>query len=228
MADVKGDLAGLAASGSLTTRMADRLKQVGLAAPEWRACPVEFWDTYGALACRYAPPCPTWARSLLARLLGLNDTQRGVLTLVFKIADDAGMLLLDIKDLKAMLAFVGENASKFTTDYGKRIGRFDWRDPARLARHRRAGRGQVLREPMLNIDDLIQTGAGGRGVVNILAADRLLNSPQLYATFLLWMLSELFERLPEVGESAQAEAGLLFRRGAPAVQRRAGRARRED
>ena len=210
MADVKGDLAGLAAAGSLTPRMAERLKQLGVPAPEWHASPVEFWDTYGALGLPVRATVSDMGPLLLARLLGLNDTQRGVLTLVFKIADDAGMLLLDIKDLKAMLAFVGENASKFTTDYGNVSTASIGAIQRGLLAIGEQGGDKFFGEPMLNIDDLIQTGAGGRGVVNILAADRLLNSPQLYATFLLWMLSELFERLPEVGDPPQPKLVFFF------------------
>jgi len=210
MADVKGDLAGLAAAGSLTPKMADRLKQIGVPAPEWRACPVEFWDTYGALGLPVRATVSDMGPLLLARLLGLNDTQRGVLTLVFKIADDAGMLLLDIKDLKAMLAFVGENASKFTTDYGNVSTASIGAIQRGLLAIGEQGGDKFFGEPMLNIDDLIQTGPGGRGVVNILAADKLLNSPQLYATFLLWMLSELFERLPEVGDPPQPKLVFFF------------------
>jgi DNA helicase HerA-like ATPase len=217
MADVKGDLAGLAAAGSLTPRMSDRLKQLGLAAPEWRACPVEFWDTYGALGHPVRATVSDMGPLLLGRLLGLNETQRGVLTLVFKVADDAGLLLLDIKDLRAMLAFVGENAGRFTTEYGNVSAASIGAIQRGLLAMGEQGGEAFFGEPMLNIDDLIQTGANGRGVVNILAADRLLNAPQLYATFLLWMLSELFERLPEVGDPPKPrlvfffdEAHLLF------------------
>lgn len=224
MADVKGDLAGLAASGSLTPKMSERLTRLGIAAPTFRACLVEFWDTYGASGHPVRATVSDMGPLLLGRLLGLNDTQRGVLTLVFKVADDAGMLLLDIKDLRAMLAFVGENAARFTTDYGNVSAASIGAIQRGLLAIGEQGGDKFFGEPMLNIDDLIQTGADGRGVVNILAADRLLNSPQLYATFLLWMLSELFERLPEVGDPPKPklvfffdEAHLLFNDAPPAL-----------
>jgi len=224
MADVKGDLAGLAAPGSLSPKMSERLTRLGVPAPAWRACPVEFWDTYGALGHPVRATVSDMGPLLLGRLLGLNETQRGVLTLVFKVADDAGLLLLDIKDLRAMLAFVGENAARFTTDYGNVSAASIGAIQRGLLAIGEQGGDTFFGEPMLNIDDLIQTGAEGRGVVNVLAADRLLNSPQLYATFLLWMLSELFERLPEVGDPPKPtlvfffdEAHLLFDNAPPAL-----------
>jgi DNA helicase HerA-like ATPase len=224
MADVKGDLAGLGAVGSLSPKMADRLKALGMNAPAWRACPVEFWDVYGAAGHPVRATISDMGPLLLGRLLGLNDTQRGVLTLVFKIADDAGMLLLDVKDLRAMLSFVGENSSRFTTDYGNVSAASIGAIQRGLLGLDEQGADKFFGEPMLNIDDLLQTGPDGRGVVNILAADRLLNSPKLYATFLLWMLSELYERLPEVGDPPQPklvfffdEAHLLFADAEPAL-----------
>ena len=217
MADVKGDLAGLGAAGTLSAKMADRLKMLGIDAPAWRACPVEFWDVYGAAGHPVRATISDMGPLLLGRLLNLNDTQRGVLTLVFKIADDAGLLLLDVKDLRAMLAFVGENASQFTTDYGNVSAASIGAIQRGLLELEQQGGHQFFSEPMLNVDDLLQTGADGRGVVNILAADRLLNSPKVYATLLLWMLSELYERLPEVGDPPKPrlvfffdEAHLLF------------------
>ncbi len=210
MADVKGDLAGLAAAGTSSPKMEERLKRLGLAAPTWRACPVEFWDCYGVSGHPVRATVSDMGPLLLARLLGLNETQRGVLTLVFKIADDAGLLLLDIKDLRAMLAFVGENASKFTTDYGNVSAASIGAIQRGLLAIGEQGGDKFFGEPMLNIDDLMQTGPDGRGVVNILAADRLLNAPKLYATFLLWMLSELFERLPEVGDPPKPKLVFFF------------------
>jgi DNA helicase HerA-like ATPase len=210
MADVKGDLAGLAAAGSSSPKMEERLKRLGFQAPAWRACPVEFWDCYGVEGHPVRATVSDMGPLLLARLLGLNETQRGVLTLVFKIADDAGLLLLDIKDLRAMLAFVGENASKFTTEYGNVSAASIGAIQRGLLAIGEQGGDKFFGEPMLNIDDLLQTGADGRGVVNILAADRLLNAPKLYATFLLWMLSELFERLPEAGDPPKPKLVFFF------------------
>jgi uncharacterized protein len=210
MADVKGDLAGLGAAGTLSPKMAERLKTLGLAAPAWRACPVEFWDVYGAAGHPVRATVSDMGPLLIGRLLNLNDTQRGVLALVFKIADDAGMLLLDVKDLRAMLAFVGENAGRFTTEYGNVSAASIGAIQRGLLEVEQQGGGQFFGEPMLDIDDLIQTGADGRGVVNILAADRLLGSPKIYATFLLWMLSELFERLPEAGDPPKPKLVFFF------------------
>jgi len=210
MADVKGDLAGLGAAGSLSPKMADRLKALGVDAPIWRACPVEFWDTYGTSGHPVRATISDMGPLLLGRLLSLNDTQRGVLSLVFKIADDAGMLLLDVKDLRAMLSFVGENAGKFTTDYGNVSAASIGAIQRGLLGLDEQGGDRFFGEPMLNIDDLIQTAPDGRGVINILAADKLLNAPKLYATFLLWMLSELFERLPEVGDPAKPKLVFFF------------------
>jgi DNA helicase HerA-like ATPase len=210
MADVKGDLAGLAAAGTLSPKMAERLKAVGVDAPAWRACPVEFWDTYGSSGHPVRATISDMGPLLLGRLLSLNDTQRGVLSLVFKIADDAGMLLLDVKDLRAMLSFVGENAGKFTTDYGNVSAASIGAIQRGLLGVDEQGGDKFFGEPMLNIDDLIQTAPDGRGVINILAADRLLNAPKLYATFLLWMLSELFERLPEVGDPVKPKLVFFF------------------
>ena len=217
LADVKGDLSGLGAAGTLSPKMADRLKMIGVEPPAWGSCPVEFWDVFGASGHPVRATVSDMGPLLFGRLLGLNDTQRGVLTMVFKIADDAGLLLLDIKDLRAMLAFVGENAGQFTTDYGNVSAASIGAIQRGLLGLDEQGGDRFFGEPMLNIDDLIQTAADGRGVVNILAADRLLNSPKLYATFLLWMLSELYERLPEVGDPPKPrlvfffdEAHLLF------------------
>ena len=210
MADVKGDLSGLAAAGTLSPKMAERLKALGLEAPAWRACPVEFWDAYGVAGHPVRATISDMGPLLLGRLLGLNETQRGVLTIVFKIADDVGLLLLDMKDLRAMLAFVGENASQFTTNYGNVSAASIGAIQRGLLAIEEQGGGKFFGEPMLNIDDLIQTAPDGRGVVNILAADKLLNAPKVYATFLLWMLSELFERLPEVGDLPKPKMVFFF------------------
>ena len=210
MADVKGDLSGIGAAGVLSPKMSDRLKTLGIDAPAFAACPVEFWDVYGASGHPVRATVSDMGPLLLGRLLDLNETQRGVLSLVFKVADDAGLLLLDVKDLRAMLAFVGENAGEFTTRYGNVSAASIGAIQRGLLTLDEQGAGGFFGEPMLNINDLIQTGPNGRGIVNILAADKLLNAPKLYATFLLWMLSELFEQLPEVGDVPQPKLVFFF------------------
>jgi DNA double-strand break repair helicase HerA and related ATPase len=210
MADVKGDLAGLAAAGADSPKLDDRLTGLKLAKPAWRACPVEFWDMFGASGHPVRATVSDMGPLLLSRMLNLNETQSGVLTLVFKIADDAGLLLLDAKDLRAMLQFVGENAGQFTTDYGNISAASIGAIQRALLTLDEQGADRFFGEPMLDIDDLLQTGSDGRGVVNILAADRLMTSPKLYATFLLWLLSELFEHLPEVGDPEKPKIVFFF------------------
>ncbi|CAN5205216.1 DUF853 domain-containing protein [soil metagenome] len=210
MADVKGDLSGMAKAGSLTPRMKERLEFVGAEAPVWAACPVTFWDVFGEQGHPVRATISDLGPLLLARMLNLNDTQEGVLQLVFKIADDNGMLLLDIKDLRAMLQMVGDAASTYRTEYGNISAASIGAIQRGLIGIEEQGGDRFFGEPMLNIDDLIQTGAGGKGVVNILAANKLMNSPRLYSTFLLWMLSELFEQLPEVGDLDKPKLVFFF------------------
>ncbi len=223
LADVKGDLAGLAAAGAASPKLTERLTRLGLDAPAWSAAPVEFWDVAGDRGHPVRATISDMGPLLLARLLRLNDIQRGVLTLVFKIADEAGLLLLDLKDLQAMLQFVGDNAREFTTRYGNISAASIGAIQRALVEVEQQGGTRFFGEPMLDIDDLIQTDTLGRGVVNILSAGRLLNAPAVYSTFLLWMLSELFERLPEAGDPDRPvlvfffdEAHLLFE-DAPAL-----------
>ena len=210
MADVKGDLSGIAAAGALSPKFQARLEQLKLTPPTFASCPVEFWDVFGKGGHPVRATISDMGPLLLSRLLALNDTQRGVLTMAFKIADDGGLLLLDIKDLRAMLAFVGENAKSFQTDYGNISAASIGAIQRSLLEIEQQGATQFFGEPMLNIDDLIQTASQGRGVVNVLAADQLMNSPKLYATFLLWMLSELFEHLPEVGDPEKPKMVFFF------------------
>jgi len=207
MADVKGDLSGMAKAGGENAKVAERAKRLGLDL-RYEACPVVFWDVFGEAGHPVRATISDMGPLLLARILGLNDTQEGVLQLVFKIADDAGMLLLDAKDLRAMLQFVGENSGQFTTEYGNVSAASIGAIQRGLLALESQGADKFFGEPMLDIADLMQTADGGRGVVNILAADRLMNSPKLYATFLLWMLSELFEQLPEIGDPDKP--GLVF------------------
>ena len=222
MADVKGDLTGISQAGSIGDKLAAVLKERGIAAPEPFACPATLWDVFGEQGHPVRATVSDMGPLLLARMLALNETQQGVLSLVFKVADDNGLLLLDLKDLRAMLQHVGDNAAQFTTEYGNVSAASIGAIQRGLLQIEEQGGDRFFGEPMLNIADFMQT-ADGKGVVNILAADKLMNSPRLYATFLLWMLSELFEQLPEVGDLDEPklvfffdEAHLLFK-DAPAA-----------
>jgi DNA helicase HerA-like ATPase len=210
MADVKGDLAGLAAAGSMSPKMQERLAQLKVSEPQWSACPVVFWDAFGKAGHPVRATISDMGPLLLGRLFNLNDTQQGVLALVFKIADDNGLLLLDAKDLRAMLQHIGDNASQFTTEYGNVSAASIGAIQRSLLEIEQQGGSQFFGEPMLDMNDLMQTDSKGRGVVNILAADKLLNSPKLYSTFLLWMLAELFEHLPEVGDLDKPKLVFFF------------------
>jgi len=217
LADVKGDLSGLAAAGSLSPKLRDRLAANGLDQPAWNANPTVFWDVLGHRGFPVRATISDLGPLLLSRLFGLNPTQQGVLALVFKIADDSGLLLLDLKDLRSMLQFVGDNARQFTTNYGNVSTASIGAIQRALLEIEQQGGGKFFGEPMLDVDDLLQTDRTGRGMVNILAAEELIRSPKVYSTFLLWMLSELFEHLPEVGDVDKPtlvfffdEAHLLF------------------
>jgi uncharacterized protein len=226
MADVKGDLTGITHAGRIGEKLAAVIKERGLPAPEPAACPATLWDVFGEQGHPVRATVSDMGPLLLARMLALNETQQGVLQLAFKIADDAGLLLLDLKDLRAMLQHVGDNASDFTTEYGNVSAASIGAIQRGLLQIEEQGGDRFFGEPMLNIADFMQS-VDGRGVVNILAADKLLNSPRLYATFLLWMLSELFEQLPEVGDLDQPklvfffdEAHLLFKEAPDALVER--------
>jgi hypothetical protein len=209
MSDVKGDLTGISQAGSIGGKLAGVLKERGLPTPQPVACPVTLWDVFGERGHPVRATISDMGPLLLARMLDLNETQSGVLNLVFKIADDNGLLLLDLKDLRSMLAFVGDNAKQFTTQYGNVSSASVGAIQRGLLTLEGQGGDKFFGEPMLNIDDMMQT-VGGLGVVNILAADRLMTSPRLYATFLLWMLSDLFERLPEVGDPDKPKFAFFF------------------
>jgi len=222
MADVKGDLTGITQAGKLGDKLAAVLKERGLEPPEPAACPATLWDVFGEQGHPVRATVSDMGPLLLARMLALNETQSGVLNLVFKIADDNGLLLLDMRDLRAMLQHVGDNASQFTTEYGNVSAASIGAVQRGLLQISEQGGDKFFGEPMLNISDFMQT-VDGRGVVNVLSADKLMNAPRLYATFLLWMLSELFEQLPEVGDLEKPklvfffdEAHLLFK-DAPAA-----------
>jgi DNA helicase HerA-like ATPase len=217
LADVKGDLSGMSQAGQMTPKLRERLQSRGLPEPQFGACPVTFWDVYGELGHPVRTTISEMGPLLLARMLNLNDTQTGVLTLVFRIADDNGLLLLDLKDLRAMCQFVGDNAKQFTTDYGNISAASIGAIQRGLLGLEEQGGDRFFGEPALDIDDLMQTDVRGAGRINILAADRLMQQPKIYAAFLLWLLSELFEALPEVGDPDKPrlvfffdEAHLLF------------------
>ncbi|MBF8179498.1 helicase HerA-like C-terminal domain-containing protein [Herminiimonas contaminans] len=210
MADVKGDLSGIAKAGTASGKVKERFDMLGLEHPVWAGVPVTFWDVYGEKGHPVRATISDLGPLLLARMLNLNDTQQGVLQLVFKIADDNGLLLLDTKDLRAMLQYVGDNAATFQTEYGNISSASIGAIQRGLISVDEQGGDKFFGEPMLNIEDLMQTDAKGKGVVNILAADKLMNSPLLYSTFLLWMLSELFEHLPEVGDMDKPKLAFFF------------------
>lgn len=217
MADVKGDLTGISQPGNPSEKLLATLKDRGLDAPQKLACPTTLWDVFGEQGHPVRATVSDMGPLLLSRMLALNETQAGVLQMVFKIADDHGLLVLDLKDLRAMLQYVGDNASQFTTQYGNVSAASVGAIQRGLLQIEAQGGDKFFGEPMLNIADFMQT-EGGLGVINVLAADKLMNAPRLYATFLLWMLSELFETLPEVGDLDKPklvfffdEAHLLFK-----------------
>ena len=208
MADVKGDFSGIARPGGANAKVVERLKSLGVK-PEFAGCPVEFWDLYGKSGLSVRATVSDMGPLLLGRMLALNETQAGVLGLVFKIADDNGLLLLDLKDLRAMLQHVGDNAAKFKTQYGNVSTSSIGAIQRGLLQLESQGAAQFFGEPMLEISDLMRV-RDGKGMVNVLAADRLMNSPKLYSSFLLWLLSELFEQLPEVGDPEQPKLVFFF------------------
>jgi uncharacterized protein len=209
MADVKGDLTGVSQTGSLPDKVAKILKDRGLDAPTPTKCPTAVWDVFGEQGHPVRATVSDMGPLLLARMLDLNETQAGVLNLVFKIADDNGLALLDLKDLRAMLQYCGDNAKQFTTEYGNISAASVGAIQRGLLQIGEQGGDKFFGEPMLDIADFMQTDKG-KGVVNILAADKLLTAPRLYATFLLWMLSELFETLPEVGDLDKPKMAFFF------------------
>ena len=226
MADVKGDLSGLATPGVESPKLKQRLDSLGIG--DWAPAkfPAAFWDVAGEQGHPVRATISDMGPILLARLLNLNDTQAGVLQLVFKIADDNGLLLLDLKDLRAMVQHVGENAKSFTTEYGNVSAASIGAIQRGLLSLEQQGGDRFFGEPMLDINDLMQTDGTqcGKGIVNILAADKLMAAPRLYSTFLLWLLAELFEQLPEVGDVDKPklvfffdEAHLLFSEAPPAL-----------
>ncbi|MCH4246615.1 MAG: DUF853 domain-containing protein [Acinetobacter populi] len=227
LADAKGDVSSIAKAGSSNAKFEERLKMLNIDSVPFAASPVTFWDLFGQQGHPIRTTVSEIGPLLLARILNLNDTQEGVLSAVFRVADDQGLLLIDFKDLKAMISYVSENAASLKNEYGNL-------SPASLGAIQRnllaladQGGEKFFGEPSLDILDFLQTDSNGHGYINLLAADKLMNTPKLYATFLLWMLSELFEKLPEMGDLDKPklvfffdEAHLLFDNASPALQQK--------
>lgn len=225
LADAKGDVSSIAKAGAANPKFDERIKSLGIDSIPFAASPTAFWDLFGEQGHPIRTTISEIGPLLLAQMLNLNDTQEGVLSAVFRVADDQGLLLIDFKDLKSMLTYVSENAASLKAEYGNL-------SPASLGAIQRnllaladQGGEKFFGEPSLDIMDFIQTDSNGHGYINLLAADKLMNTPKLYATFLLWMLSELFEKLPEVGDMDKPklvfffdEAHLLFDNASPALQ----------
>ncbi len=210
LADIKGDLTGISQPGGGNPKVTERIEQLKLPPYEYTGCPVTLWDVFGEQGHPVRATIHAMGPLLLARLLQLNETQSGVLTLVFKVAADQGLELVDLKDLRDTVQFVGHNSGSFTTEYGNistaSIGAIQ---RALLALESQGG-DKFFGEPALDLDDFIQTDNQGRGIVNILAADKLMSSPKVYATLLLWLLSDLFDHLPEVGDLPKPKFAFFF------------------
>jgi DNA helicase HerA-like ATPase len=227
LADVKGDVAGLAVPGTTGEKLAARIAQLGMTDYRNEAAPVVFWDLWGKLGHPVRTTVSEMGPTLLGRILELNDTQAGVLDIVFKLADDRGLLLLDLEDLRALLGLIAEERKDISTSYGLVSAPSIGAIQRALLRLEQEGADLFFGEPALELADLMRTTPDGRGVINILAADQLVMKPKLYSSFLLWLLSELFEALPEVGDLDKPklvfvfdEAHLLFDDAPPALRQR--------
>ena len=209
MADIKGDLTGISQPGSMTGKIGERLTTLGFTDVKFEGSPVTLWDVFGKQGHPLRATVSEMGPLLLARILQLNDTQEGVLTIAFRVADENGWLLLDLKDLQSLLQFVGENADELTLKYGNVSKATIGAIQRGLLQLETQGAEQFFGEPAVKLEDFIQT-LSGRGVLNILAADDLINSPKLYSTFLLWLLSELFEMLPEAGDLDKPKLVFIF------------------
>ncbi len=210
MADVKGDLSGISQAASANPKLRERAAAVGLTQYTERGFPTVFWDLFGAQGHPMRTTVSEMGPLLLARLLGLNETQEGVLTLAFRVADDQGLLLLDLKDLRSLMNFVGEQAQDLSLEYGRVSTASVGAIQRRLLTLEQQGGEHFFGEPALDIKDLMRTDLSGQGIVNVLAADQLMLAPKLYATFLLWLMSELFEALPEVGDPPKPKLVFFF------------------
>ncbi|CAG0990556.1 hypothetical protein MTYP_02260 [Methylophilaceae bacterium] len=210
MADVKGDLSGMSRAGGGNAKVEERIAQLGVEDFGYAACPVVFWDVFGEKGHPVRTTVAEMGPLLLSRMLNLNEVQAGVLTAVFKIADDKGWLLLDLNDLRAMMQHASENGAEYTAKYGNIAAASVGAVQRALLQLEHEGADRLFGEPALDLDDMLQTDSKGRGVVNILASDRLYNSPRVYASLLLWLLSELFEKLPEVGDLDKPKLVFFF------------------
>lgn len=225
VSDIKGDFSGISQMGGGNPKVEARLSDLGISGREYAAFPVEFWDVFGVGGTPVRSTVSEMGPLLLSRLLGLNEVQAGVLNIVFRVADDAGMLLLDLKDLRAMVQYVGDSASKYTTQYGNISTASVGAIQRGLLSLEDQGGGDFFGEPAVSVNDFMRLDQSGKGIVNVLAADKLFQSPLLYSTFMLWLLSELYENLPEVGDLDKPklvfffdEAHLLFKDAPKAFQ----------
>ena len=210
LSDIKGDLSGICSPGGNNPKIEERIKLLELKNFRYQSFPVQYWDVFGEMGFPVRTTISEMGPLLLSRLLNLNEVQSGVLNLVFRVADDQGLLLLDLKDLKAILVFVAENASQYTVEYGSISKQSVGAIQRALLIIEEQGGDQFFGEPSLNIQDFMKTDSNGLGMINILACDKLFQSPALYSTFLLWLLSELFEELPEIGDLPQPKMVFFF------------------
>lgn len=218
MADVKGDLSGISAKGEPSEKFSERLKKLGIENHQFESFPVQFWDIYQESGHPIRATISDIGPILLSRILGLSETQEDVLNLIFKVADEEGLMLLDLKDFKSMLSYAQENIKQISSEYGLISSQSISAIQRSLISLEKEGADKFFGEPMLDIYDMMRVDSSGKGLINILCADKLLLSPKLYSTFLLWILSELFENLPEVGDLEKPkfifffdEAHLLFK-----------------
>ncbi|MBN9501373.1 MAG: ATP-binding protein [Armatimonadetes bacterium 55-13] len=210
MADVKGDLSGIAMPGTTNPKLESRAQQIGLEKYAYESTPTVFWDIYGQQGHPIRSTISEIGPLMLARMMNLNDVQEGVLNVAFRVADEQGLLLLDLKDLRAILAEISEHADELQREYGNVSSASVGAIQRNLLVLEEQGANNFFGEPALDIRDFMRTTFDGRGIVNVLAADKLMQSPRLYATFLLWMLSELFEELPEVGDLDKPKLVFFF------------------
>ena len=210
LADVKGDISGISQPGKSHVKVDERLRALGLPTDQWRGCPTVFWDMYGKQGHPVRATISDMGPLLLARLMGLNETQEGVLNIAFALADDEGLLLLDLKDLRSMLKHVSENAAELRDMYGNISSSSIGAIQRRLLTLERSGAKKFFGEPMLDLEDLMQTDASGAGYVNVLVANKLVQEPAVYSTLLLWLMSELFENLPEIGDPEKPRLVVFF------------------
>jgi DNA helicase HerA-like ATPase len=225
ISDVKGDVSGLSMAGTMNERIQQRVEQIGIEGYANDAGPVVFWDIYGRLGHPVRTTISEMGPSLLSRILELNDVQSGTLEIIFKLADEQGLLLLDLDDFRAVLGFIAENRKDISTQYGLVSTQSVSAIQRSLLSLEREGGETMFGEPVLELNDLLRTDLSGRGIINILSADQLILKPRLYSSFLLWLLSELFENLPEVGDLEKPrlifffdEAHLLFNDATPALR----------